>query len=310
MLPRLQIDTLVACFLLKYFGEKEFPDIDNADYLFWIDIPEGASAEQLEKQGHVFLDMGGGRFDHHVKRSSVVEKCVSQMVAEYLGIHQKMSVKKLLEYARRDDIEGRGTLSKDPIDRAFGLSGLVNNLNRMFPEEQKTVLHAVMPLFLAHYIEEKKRHEDFPAEYEKKIREGKASIAVISTAGGSARIIAIETDEVGMAGYLRARNEIAADIVVQKMSSGHINIVTQQKKMLELGKIAAILRREEMQMKGVPHSKSPQELAQPGRIEGAEEWYLDTRARTIQNGGIHPQWTTPTRLSLERVGEIIKEGLM
>jgi hypothetical protein len=51
-----------------------------------------------------------------------------------------------------------------------------------------------------------------------------------------------------------------------------------------------------------------EKLADPGRVEGVDEWYFDTRARTIQNGGIHPQWTTPTRLSLDEIVEIIKEG--
>ncbi len=308
MLPRLQVDAVVACFFLKYFGERRFPGIKDAEYLFWVDLPPGKNAADLEKEEYVLLDMGGGAFDHHKTQNEVREKCVSEMMAEYLGVAQDPAVRKLLQYARRDDIEGRGTLSRDPIDRAFGLSGLLNNLNRMLPDEEESVLGAVMPLLLAHYLEEKKRTEELPAEYQKKRDEGKAIEAVIQSARGPVKMVTIETDEVGMAGYLRAKKEIGADIVVQKMSSGHVNIVTQQKKSFDLSEVVRLLREGELKAKDGTIAVAGKELTSPGRVQGIEEWYFDTRAKTIQNGGIRPQWTTPTRLSLAAIGDIVKQG--
>jgi hypothetical protein len=308
LLPRLQVDILVACFLLQEFGEEKFPGIKNAEYIFWIDIPNDADVQKLEEEGHIFLDMGAGKFDHHTTQGEKHEKCVSEMVAEHLNIHNKKSVRKLLEYARRDDIEGKGIISKDPIDRAFGLSGLVNNLNRMLPDDQDSVLRIVMPLFIAHHLEEKKRTEDFPAEYEQKLQDGRLTRFLIQTKRGLVNVITIETDEIGMAGYLRARAEINADIVVQKMSSGHVNIITQQKRMFDLSEIARALRTQEIKEKGTSIAGIEDQLGNAGRVEGVEEWYLDTRARTIQNGGIRPQWTTPTRLSLAAIHAAIKEA--
>lgn len=308
MLPRIQADTLVSCFLLKYFGEGRFHGIKNAEYLFLVDVPDGKSADNLEKEGYIFLDMGGGLFDHHKTRNEKEEKCVSRMVAEYLGIEKNRAIKKLLEYARRDDLEGKGTLSEDVIDRAFGLSGLINNLNRMLPDDQESILRTLMPLLLAHYLEEKKRTEDFPAEYKEKLGNGKITAFTVQAAPGLVKIVTIETDEIGMAGYLRARQEIDADIVVQKMSSGHVNVITKQKRTFDLSEIARLLRKNELAAKGFDIIFSEEELASPGRIEGIEEWYFDTRARSIQNGGIRPQGTTPTRLPLTTIAEIIKEG--
>jgi hypothetical protein len=308
MLPRLQIDTLVATFLLKYFGEEKFPGIGNAEYIFLIDIPPDKAREDFEKEGYIFLDMGGGIFDHHTAKTEGREKCLSQLVAEYLGIHNNRALKNMLDYAWRDDTKGKGTISNDPIDRAFGLSGLINNMNRMLPDDQESVLRAIMPLLLAHYLEEKKRAEDFPAEYKMKLENGQLTIATIPTARGEVKIVSIETDEIGMAGFLRARKEVQADIVIQKTSSGHINIVTQQKRMFDLSEIAARIRKNELAAKGDARAVDEAELRLPGKMTGIEEWYFDARAKTIQNGGIRPQWTNPTRLSLAAIGQIIKEG--
>lgn len=306
-LPRVQIDALIACFLLIKFGEEKFPGIKDAEYLFWINVPEGKNSADLEKEGYILLDMGGGVFDHHTDRSGPREKCMSQMVAEYLGIHKNQSIRKLLEYARRDDILGKGTISNDPIDRAFGLSGLVNNLNRTMPDDQELILKTVMPLFVAHHIEEKKRAEDLPKEYEEKLASGKAHAIALETVRGPIKMAIIETDEIAMAGYLRAQRAI--DIVVQKMASGHVNIITQQKKMFDLSQIAAFLRIAEAEEKGTVLSVAEKDLGVAGRIEGVDEWYFDTRARTIQNGGVRPQWTNPTRLSLMTIGEIVKQAV-
>jgi hypothetical protein len=305
-LPRVQVDALIACFLLVRFGEERFPGIKDAEYLFWVNIPEGKTTEELEKEGYILLDMGGGRFDHHVNQNGNREKCMSQIVAEYLGIHKNQSIRKLLEYARRDDLLGKGTISNDPIDRAFGLSGLVTNMNRALPDDQALIIKTVMPLFVAHHMEEKKRTEDLPREYEEKIKTGKAHEVAMQTSRGLVKMVIIETDEIAMAGYLRAQRSI--DLVVQKMSSGHVNIITQQKKLFDLSQIAKFLRIAEAEEKGNVGVIKDADLASAGRIDGVEEWYFDTRARTIQNGGVRPQWTNPTRISLTTIGEIIKQA--
>jgi hypothetical protein len=308
MLPRLQIDALISVFLLTQFGESHFPGIKDPEYIFWINIPQDKNVEALKREGYILLDIGGGIFDHHAQSNNENEKCMSQMVAEYLGIHKNPSIKKLLEYARRDDLEGKGTISKDPIDRAFGLSGLINNLNRSFPDNQEAILRTVMPLFAAHYIEEKKRAEDFPREYEEKLKNNKAALFAIETFRGPIKLVSIETDEIGIAGYLRAQRQI--DIVVQKMSSGHVNIITQQKKLFDLSEIAKFLRVAEAEENGNSSAIIDFELTAPGRLRGVDEWYFDSRARTIQNGGIRPQWTKPTSLPLEAIVEIIKQAVI
>ena len=78
--------------------------------------------------------------------------------------------------------------------------------------------------------------------------------------------------------------------------------------MLDLSQIIAFLRMAEAKEKGIALSVDAKDLGVAGRIDGIDEWYFDTRARTIQNGGVRPQWTNPTRLSLVTIGEIIKQA--
>ena len=53
-------------------------------------LPDGKTADQLEDEGIMPLDIGGGRFDTHpVADCDNVEKwdtCASQLVAEELGV--------------------------------------------------------------------------------------------------------------------------------------------------------------------------------------------------------------------------------
>ncbi len=81
LLPRLQIDSIVASFLLKKFGEERFPGIKDAEYRFLISIPKNKDINELEKDGYVFIDMGGGLFDHHDKHEEGKDVCASYLVA-------------------------------------------------------------------------------------------------------------------------------------------------------------------------------------------------------------------------------------
>ncbi|MDE2018722.1 MAG: hypothetical protein KGJ13_00015 [Patescibacteria group bacterium] len=310
LLPRLQMDAIVSCFFLKYFGVEKFPGIEYAEYLFWNSIPEGKDAEVLEEEGYILIDLGGGRFDHHGSIGSANEKCVSELVAEYLGIENDKALKKILAFIRRDDLTGRGIISEDPLDRAFGLPGLVTSLSRMLPDDQEAVLRMVMPFFLAHYYEQKKRTEDFPEEYETKLKNGQARRSRIPSMRGPINLVVIETDEIGMAGFLRNYPKINAHIVIQKAISGHVNIITRRGNDIDLSEIARLLRKAELRTKDNPPFITEADLSKPGKIPGVEEWFFDNKAITLQNGGVRPQGVPATSLSLDEIEKIVKEAVL
>ena len=129
---RAQPDTIVAIFILRKFGGTLLPGIETAPMEVWQKMPDGETEESVAEKGALLIDLGGGRFDHHGKPEKTT---ASKLVSEYLGINELPALQKLLEYAERDDFFGKGTISSDALDRAFGLSGLIAVLYKKFSKE-------------------------------------------------------------------------------------------------------------------------------------------------------------------------------
>lgn len=309
MYPRPHADPIVALFLLRMFGEEKFPGVQTAKLEFWNVVPEGKPPEQWEEEGYVLLDLGGGKFDHHhslhIKNTKI---CAAVLVAKYLGIDQRPELKKLLEYARRDDLEGKGIVSKDPIDRAFGFPAIIMNLNRDYPEHPEYVVDTILRIINAHYNEEYRRQVLMPQEFEDLKKNNKARGFVIKAAR-PIKVVMIESDSKTMVGYLRAVSHIQADIVVQRRSTGHTNLITRQSyPKLDLKETVAALRQAEAAAAGVAVSQTA-EWTRPGRMAEVPEWYYDTAANTIQNGGAAEQNINPTRLTLDQIQDILGQTI-
>lgn len=306
---QLQPDTIVAIILLKKFGEAKFPGISEAKVKY-VSEPVKQSGDELEKEGIICLDMGQGRFDHHRQTRSAERFSVSDLVARALKIADDPALEKILTYARRDDLEGKGIISTDPIDRAFGMSGLIQNLNRAYPGQPDKVLKTVAPLFLAHLKEEERRFKLYPEEYRKCWDDKKVDAFIVKQRGKQVRCILIESDVLGMAGFLRVHPKILADVVGQKLSSGHINIITKQWRRIDLRDVVAIIRVEEMRKKKIPFDKVNWKfLLAKGRMKEVEEWYYDTAANSLQNGGMMAEKVPPTNLDLKDIKKALKIGL-
>jgi hypothetical protein len=310
--PRPHPDNIVALYLVREFGEQHFPGIRQAQVQFWPSVPPGKTAEEYEREGVLLIDMGGGRFDHHHDdHTDDKTTCATTLVARFLNIHERPELKKLLEYVRRDDLEGKGIISKDVIDRAFGLSAIVMNLNRDYPDHPEYVIDVVTRIVAAHYHEEYRRKVLMPREWEALQREGRAEVFRVPTPFRPLTIAMVQSDSKALVGYLRAVGTVQADVVVQRLSTGHTNIVTKQTQTrLNLLKTVAAIRMAEAGKKGMNLSAaSDRDLEKPRSLAGLEEWYFDTAANTIQNGGAGASQTPPTRLSLEDVKVILLETL-
>ncbi len=311
MYPRPHPDNIVALWLLREFGEEYFPGVNEAKIDFWNQVPAGKTPEQWESEGYLLIDLGGGRFDHHhEEHTDDKTTCATTLVARYLGVDQRPELKKLLEFVRRDDLEGRGTMSKDTIDRAFGLSAVVMNLNRDYPDHPEYVIEVVTRIVLAHYHEEYRRKVLMPQEWSELLQQGRASLFEVQTAAGKVRVVQMETDSKAMVGFVRAIRTIEADVVVQRLSSGHTNIVTRQTSpRLDMRPIAAAVRKAEAEKKQYETDGiSKEQWEKPRRLEGIDEWYFDTAANTLQNGGAARTGIPPTQLTLEEIkGILIRE---
>lgn len=305
--PKIQPDTACAVFLLREYGEQAFPGISRADVVFMTAVPPSKTAEDFEKEGTLLIDLGKSRFDHHTDAHGRRDQCASTLIAEALGLSQRPELRKLLQYVKRDDLEGKGTLSTDPLDRAFGLSGIISNMNRVHAENPQAVLDFVISVFATHVFEEYKRQVEMPAEWKTLKASGKGQEMVITTkAGQPLRIVALESDNVSLPGFLRAVTK--ADVIIQRRSTGHTNIITRQEAKLDLRELVATLRLEEASRKGVALEVDAETLRKPNHVPGVEEWFYDTAATTIQNGGIRPEGVTPTRIDFPTITLIVQRS--
>ncbi len=302
-----QPDTIAAIFLLKKFGEEQFPGISTATIELWNKIPEGETAESLEQRGYLLLDLGGSRFDHHTYLvDNKPTKCVAEIVAETLGVAQDPALKKLLAFVRRDDLEGKGTISPDPLDRAFGLAGLLTPLCRTYSHDLVGVIGMVLAMFEAHYQEELKRTKLMPAEWKQLSASGAARQWTVMTQHGPLRVVQVVTDNPSMAGWLRAYQHF--NLVVLRSSTHHVNLLISQTKPVDLAAIVAQLRAREFR-KVHANEPLPDNLAQQGKMPEIPEWYHDTMAKTIQNGGLNPDGVPPTKLSDDEIRQAIVQAL-
>lgn len=303
---RPQPDTLVAIFILKKFGEEMFPGIREAKIDFWQVMPAGENEESLDKKGVILIDLGGGRFDHHAIKPQTT---ASDLISLYLGVADDPALAKLIEYARRDDFYGKGTISNDPIDRAFGLSSLVAVLNKSLVKNPAKVIEVILPVLAAHYNEESKRTKELPEEFEQKLSNGEAEVFSAKQRDKKLKVVIVNSESGSLAGYLRSQNGGRFDVVAQWLPSGHVNILTRPTKRVDLRSLTALLRLEEATASGIELTIGVRDLARFGRIKEIPEWYYDPATNSIQNGGLNPKEINPTKISRDKFKKIIELGL-
>lgn len=304
---RPQPDTITAIFILKQLGKDKLPGISQAKVEFWSVLPDGKSPEEFFNHGYILIDLGGGAFDHHNK---IPKTTASDLTADFLEAIDDPTLAKLLEYARRDDFYGKGTISEDPIDRAFGLSALIAVLNKNFPEEPARVIETVLPFLAAHFEEEKRRFEKFPNEVAEKKRENRVWEFIVKQRDKKLNVIMIESGNVGLSGYLRSRLGGKYDVVAQKNEKGQISILTRSAKRIDLRSLAALIRLRESEKKDSPLELGARRLISPGRIDEVPEWYYDTATNSMLNGAANPNNIIPTRIEWPvEIQKIIQLGL-
>ncbi len=300
---RPQPDTIVAIFLLKTRGGEKYPGIEKAAVKIMSDIPSGETLESLGGSGVICIDLGGGKFDHHGK-----DRTASSLVAEDLELLEYGPIAKLLAYAERDDKFGKGTVSDDPLDRAFGLSGLIAVLNRAIPNEPNDVVNYVLPLLWAHHAEERQRIEEVPLEFEEKMAAGRAVEFETRHKGSKTKVVIIESDNPSMIGWIRSGGGRKADVIAQKTSSGHVNILTRQFKRIDLRGIAAVIRDEENRLRNRNIDLRFEDLARPGKLNEVPEWYYDRATNSLLNGSLGQKNTPATLIPFEALKGLIEEG--
>jgi hypothetical protein len=164
-------------------------------------------------------------------------------------------------------------------------------------------------LLEAHLIEEKRRTQEIPEEFEKKLKEGKAEVFQVKQNKKDLKVVVLESDNLSMAGWLKSVGGLKADVVCQRNSAGFTNILTKPMKMIDLRWTSAYLRKAESEMRDRKLTCSTYDLMKDGKISEVPEWYYDRATNSVLNGGANPQGVLPTAISLETIKDILKEAL-
>ncbi len=135
-------DAACAVYLLRTHGAKLYPGVAEAEVVFGSEVPAGKTPDDLLKEGLFLVERRG--------------ECASAVLAARLGVADRPELRKLLAYAKRD-FEKKGTVSTDPLDRAFGITGVAMMMNRVYAEDPRAVLEFLVSVFEAHAFDESKR---------------------------------------------------------------------------------------------------------------------------------------------------------
>jgi len=302
LLPtRPQPDTIVAIFLLKTFGATCFPGIEHAS----VEVNPTAPAESFEDltAKHILpIDVGGGPLDHHG-----TDRCASELVADLLQISHDPALAKMLAYAKRDDAFGKGTVSADPLDRAFGLSGLIASLNKQHPGEAQKIIEIVLPLLAAHYDASHKHLIELPAAIEEKKHTGEYTEARVTQGDKRLKVAFVVSDEPGMVTYLRSFQGPRADVVVQRSQLGNrICIVTRQERKVDLSAVAALIRMKEAEVRGIKLPEDSAYWSRDGKTTELPMWYVDPATNSILNVGA---LADDTLIPWDEIQRLVSKGL-
>lgn len=160
------LDAILCCYLLQRHGENRYPGISSADIRFCPAgcLPDNKTPDQLEMEGVLVVDMGGGRLDTHPNGQTISKNklhlSASNLVASDLGIAEQTTLKNLLEFVRMHDSMGKSLSSRNAVDHLVSLPNLVRGGSLFFKQDFATMAKFFMDVLGA--IEAGNDFADYP----------------------------------------------------------------------------------------------------------------------------------------------------
>lgn len=298
--PHLHFDETLTIWLLRKFGEKVFLGISTAEIKSWGTggkSPDGRSAQEYEQEGVLLIGIGNGRFDEHpsVNGKRKEHECAATLVAKALGLRDEPALQEIFEFVLSSD----GKTSGHPFDIANIAKASYQETSS--PEE---IMDWVMKGIEIKYQEQLRFFDAVRREFEKK-----AKIEEIQGPKGMLTMVSIVSDNSQMNKFARSVHGVKADMVIQKRSSGNVQIFTNARSGLVLYDIAQMLRLTEQELKGEIRTKDWKMLAAEGKVEGAEEWFFQTAGQMLLNGSLTATQVPATKIPFDKIKEIVRIGV-
>jgi hypothetical protein len=302
---RPQIDTTCAVFILRTYRENSFPGVKEAKVIIQGQVDATKSFYEHLDEGVLILDSGFYIYDHHGKDNV----CLTDLVIQNLGLSENRELAKLREFCHRDDLFGKGIVSKDPLDKAFGLPGLLVNINKKYPNDPNKVFEIMHEIYDAHVKEELRREYEIPEEISRRTEDGSLTTFECSQKDVKLKCCIISSDNLSIPGYLRSVGGGAYDIVAQIRSTGHIAIMTKQNKAISLKGLALVVRLEELAAQSLNLNLSIEKLTSAGALDEIPNWYFDPGTNSLLNGSSSATNIEATKIDTSKIKEILSLGL-
>ena len=322
---RPHLDEIVAIWLLRKFGEQRFPGISTASVTFTSirKLAEaGLKPEDYEARGVLLLGIGGGRFDEHptLVEGRKAGDCATTLVAKELGVSDDPSLTKILRFVRAADVEGNAS--------PFDVSYVVKLLHARYPDDPHRVIEWALVAIEAKYQEQLRFFTVVKPEFD-----AKAKVEEIAVGQRRLRVVTIDSDEDGIHKYARSEYGARAAVVIQRRSSGNVAIFGNKQAGVDLREAAKLVRLAEREASRtgaggegpgtspvtrtpdpnpqplVPGSPEDERLTAEGYAPGAEEWFYHKQGQMLLNGSLTQADVPATRLSLDRISELVKIGI-
>jgi len=174
----------------------------------------------------------------------------------------------------------------------------------MHTDDTNKIVNIVLPLLEAHYTNSYEHYVAIP-NLIKELKESKEFTSHTLQQPIRNMLVGFMTsDKVGLAGYLRSNTGGNYRVVVQRRSSGHVNILTKQDPKIDLARLMAAIRLRELQLQN--QDPDDEESLQVVAIHpDVPMWYYDTATNSLLNGGVTPDAVTATNIDWQELQAII-----
>jgi len=147
------LDAMMSVLLMRTFGEEKYPGASSVGIEFCSagKLPDGKTAKELEQEGIIALDIGGGRFDTHPTEEkdneSKRELSATDLVAKGLKVlEQEPAWEALVTYTRLQDTTGHSMYSSDYLHHLVAIHTIILGLEIRCKGDSKAKLEQGMLL--------------------------------------------------------------------------------------------------------------------------------------------------------------------
>jgi len=274
----IHFEEIVAFILIEEFGDEKF-------------------LQQYARKGVISVGVGGGPLDEHPKAGSKRKEgeCGATLVAKALEIDDDPGIKEILKLALNSDLKG----NNQPGD----ISSLANLMSRQSPKDPEKVIKWVEKAIRAKYKEQLHFHTVTREEFSHAVK-----VEFVKSGAGVVKMAVIISDDEQASKFARSTEGPGAAIVIQRKTSGNVQIYTAKKFGINLDDVARMINLTEQQVGGRILSTDWKTLSAEGTIPGGR-WHYFPQGGMILNGSLTYPDVPATKIPLEQIERIIRIGV-